>query len=107
MTTRRSSARLTSYYGDLTVDGRAIPYGSGELPADFVLRLTELKDASGLTWNGFAEALGVDRKQVLRWRNGTEPCGGAMLSLLRLASRIPGGLEILMRDSSQMSLWGG
>ena len=28
-----------------------------------------------------------------------------MLSLLRLASRIPGGLEILMRESSQMSLW--
>ena len=106
MTTRRSSARLTSYYGGLTVHGRPIPYGSGELPADFVRRLTELKEASGLTWNGFAEALGVDRKQVLRWRNGTEPCGGAMLSLLRLASRIPGGLEILMRESSQMSLWG-
>ena len=106
MTTRRSSARLTSYYGGLTVHGRPIPYGSGELPSDFVRRLTELKEASGLTWNGFAEALGVDRKQVLRWRNGTEPCGGAMLSLLRLASRIPGGLEILMRESSQMSLWG-
>ena len=68
-----------------------MPYGSGVLPDDFVQRLVRLKTASGLTWNGFAEALGVDTKQVLRWRRGTEPCGGAMHSLFRLAPRIPGG----------------
>ena len=106
MTMRRSSARLTSYSGGLAVHGHPIPYGSGALPTDFAHRLTRLKEASGLSWNGFAEALGVDKKQVLRWRKDTEPCGGAMLSLLRLAFRIPGGLEIIMRESSQMSLWG-
>ena len=106
VTVSRSSARLSSYSDGLTINGRPIPYGSGELPKDFVHRLTQLKEASGLTWSGFAEALGVDKKQVLRWRRDTEPCGGAMLSLLRLAFRIPGGLEILVRESSQMSLWG-
>ena len=35
------------------------------------------RSASGLTWNGLADALGVDIKQLLRWRDGTEPCGGA------------------------------
>ena len=47
-------------------------------------------EPGGLTWNAFARALGVDKKQMRRWRRGTEPCGGAMLSLIRLASHIPG-----------------
>ena len=103
---RRPSARLTSYSDGLTIHGRPIPYGSGELPKDFVRRLTRLKEASGLTWTGFADALGVDSKQLFRWRNGTEPSGGAMHSLFCLASRIPGGLDILLTgESSQMSLW--
>ena len=75
-----------------------MPHGSGALPEDFARRLTRLKEASGLTWNGFAEALGVDLKQVLRWPHGTEPCGGAMHSLVRLAARIPGGIELLMGE---------
>lgn len=82
----------------LTIHGRRIPYGSGVLPDDFVRRLVLLKEASGLSWNGFADALGVDPKQVLRWRHGTEPCGGAMLSLIRLAARTPGGLDLFLGD---------
>ena len=80
----------------LTIHGRPLPYGNGGLPEDFVKRLHLLQEASGLSWNGFAEALGVDIKQVLRWRHGTEPCGGAMHSLVRLAACIPGGLDLLM-----------
>ena len=49
----------------------------------------------GITWNGLAQAVGVDRKQLDRWRKGVEPCGGAMLALVRFARRIPGGLDIL------------
>ncbi len=71
---------------------------SGVLPADFPDRLRRLKEASGLTWNGLAQALGVDRKQLDRWRKGVEPCGGAMLALIRFACRIPGGLDILLGD---------
>jgi len=51
-----------------------------------------------------ADALGVDRKQVLRWKDGTEPCGGAMLSIIRLAALVPGGLDIIMGDGFQASL---
>ena len=76
---------------------RLFPFLSGVLPEDFTERLEHLKEATGLTWNGFADALGVDRKQVLRWKDeGTEPCGGAMLSIIRLAAVVPGGLDIIM-----------
>ena len=85
----------------MTIQGRPVPYGSGVLPEDFVRRLTLLKQVSGLTWSGFAEAIGGDPKQVLRWRGGTEPCGGAMHSLTLLAARIPGGLELLMGEGSR------
>ena len=44
--------------------------GSGELPAEFGKRLVRMKQASGLTWFEFSEALGVELKQVLRWREG-------------------------------------
>ena len=97
-TTIRSSPRLSGYPGGVAIDGRPVPHGSGELPKDFVKRLIRLKRASGLTWNGFSEALGVELKQVLRWRRGTEPCGGAYHSLVALAPWIPGGLDILMGE---------
>ena len=61
-------------------------------------RLHRLKERSGLSWNGLAEALGVDIKQVLRWRDGTEPCGGAMLSILGLSAQIPSGVDIFMGE---------
>ena len=51
-----------------------------------------------LPWEGLAACLGVDGRQVLRWRRGAEPCGGAMLALCRLAAKIPGGLGQLLHD---------
>ena len=77
MSIRSSSPRLPDDGDSLTIGGRPMPYESGELPKDFVERLHLLKKRTGLTWNGFADLLGVDRKQMLRWRRGTEPCGGA------------------------------
>ena len=110
MSTRASSPRLPSGADGPVINGRAVPYGTGVLPGDFVERLERLKEASGLTWNGFADAVGVDKKQLHRWRLGTEPCGGAMHALFRLAPWIPGGLDLLMGDGFQaslvqMSLW--
>ena len=52
-----------------------------------------------------AKALGVDPKQLLRWRKGVEPCGGAMHSIFRFASRLPGGLEILIGEGFQMTFF--
>ena len=69
-------------------------------------RLCYLKEASGLSWRGFAKALGVDPKQLRMWRRkGVEPCGGAMLSILRFASGIPGGMEILLGKGFQMTFF--
>ena len=75
---------------------------SGVLPRDFADRIVRLKEASGLTWSGMARALGVDRKQLRRWcRKGVEPCGGAMLALVRFARNVKGGLDILLGKDRQ------
>ena len=63
--------------------------GVALLPDDFADRLTVLKEITGLSWDGMAVCLGVDIKQLLRWRHGGTPNGGAMLSLVRLATRAP------------------
>lgn len=81
------------------------PMESGVLPEDFGRRLESLKEASGLSWRGLARALGVDPKRLGQWRKGVEPCGGAMHSLHRFASRMPGGQEILMGEDYQMSFF--
>ena len=82
------------------------PLLSGVLSQDFPRRLERLKEASGLSWRGMAKALGVDPKQLRRWRKkGVEPSGGPMLSLVRFASGIPGGMEILMGEGFQMSFF--
>ena len=82
--------------------GRRPQFAPGEarLPADFGERLTRLKRRAGLTWEEMAEALGVDDRQLLRWRRGSCPSGGSMLSLIRLAAQLPGGLTELLGDDS-------
>ncbi len=93
-----SPPRLSVYGGGPVVSGRQVPCGSGYLPDDFPARLALLKSASRLTWQEFSDALGVEIKQVLRWLHGTEPSGGAYHCLVRFATWVPGGLEILMGD---------
>ena len=97
-TTRRSAPRLPLWGGGPVIAGRPVPYPSGELPEDFAERLERLKQASGLSWERLAEAIGVERKQVLRWRRGTEPSGSAYHALVELARWIPGGIEILLGE---------
>ena len=84
--------------------GEHMAYG-GLLPDDFTDRLDRLKQASRLTWSGLATNIGVDYKQMYQWRKGVEPSGGAMHALYRYASRIPGGLQILMGDGFQMTFF--
>ncbi len=82
------------------------PLEGGVLPEDFGERLERLKEAGGLSWRGFAKALGVDPKQLRMWRRkGVEPCGGAMLSIARFASGTPGGMEILLGEGFQMTFF--
>ena len=103
MNKTNDTARFGGHNG-IPTDGSQ-PLESGVLPDDFPERLERLKEASGLSWRALARALGVDPKQLLRWRKGVEPCGGAMHSLFRFANRIPGGLHILMGQGAQMTLW--
>ena len=89
----------------LIIAGKPFLLGSGVLPGNFPERLYRLRRATHLTRNGFADALGVDRKQAQRWDDGTEPCGGAMLSIVRLAGVVPGGLDLIVEEGFLASLW--
>ena len=75
-----------------------IPPGVALIPEDFIERMTSLKERAGLTWEGMALGMGVDSRQLLRWRKGGAPGGGAMLALVRLAIRVPNGLADLLDE---------
>lgn len=73
--------------------------GVALLPEDFPARLAALKKLTGLSWEGMATAMGVDSRQLHRWRRGVAPNGEAMLALVRLAAQLPEGLgELLDED---------
>ena len=76
-----------------------IPPGIALMPDDFANRLKTIKEMTGLSWEGMASGMGVDSRQLWRWRKeGGEPNGGAMLALVRLAVRVPGGLALLLDE---------
>ena len=64
-------------------------------PEDFGTRLKAFKETTGLTWEGLAACLGVDPRQLERWRNGTKPGWEGTCALVKLASSIPGGLYVV------------
>ena len=83
---------------DLLFEAQVVRTQSARLPSDFPERLLCLKRRAGLTWDEMAWALGVDTRQVMRWRRGAAPNGGAMLALVRLAAQIPDGIFDLFGD---------
>ena len=68
----------------------------GFLPADFGERLDAFKNDTGLTWEVLAACLGVNSRQLHRWRRGTRPSGDGLYALILVASRIPGGVHTLL-----------
>ena len=77
----------------------AIPPGVALVPEDFREKLEIIKGLTGLSWEGLATAMGVDSRQLWRWRKrGGEPGAGAMLALARIALRVPGGLALLLDE---------
>ena len=52
-----------------------LPPGTTILPDNFPIRLVRIKEATGLTWNEFGEKVGVNPRQMLRWRKGAKPSG--------------------------------
>ena len=67
----------------------------GLIGPDFGERIEAFKEATGLSWDVLAACLGVDPRQLQRWREGTKPSGDGVNALVKLASRIPGGMYIL------------
>ena len=81
---------------DRTIASPQFPPGVSLLPDDFAKRLVAVKEITGLTWEGMAVCLGVDPRQLKHWRDGGTPNGGAMLSLVELATQVPEGLSVLL-----------
>ena len=65
-------------------------------PKDFGERLARLVELSGLSWEEFAERLGVECDRVAEWRGGDVPTGGEVWHIMRLALSVPGGTEVLL-----------
>ena len=89
---------------DLHFEAQGVRTQSARLPPDFAERLLALKHRAGLTWDEMAWALGVDTRQLMRWRRGAAPNGGAMLALVRLAAQIPDGIFDLFGDDFAITL---
>ena len=49
-----------------------------------------------LSWEEFAQRLGIDYDRVAQWFEGAELTGGEVWHVARLAWSIPGGLEIII-----------
>lgn len=60
--------------------------GRASFPDDFPRRIERLREASGLTWPGFARALGVSVRTVHRWRRDGRPDAAHLLALLDYAA---------------------
>ena len=69
-----------------------------QLPDDFPGRIERLKEATGLSWRGFARRLRTDPSLVRRWRKGTNPDSGNLYSLLCMAAEI-GQLNLLFPEA--------
>ena len=74
------------------------PPGVALMPEDFAERLEAVRERTGLPWERMAACMGVDPRQLWRWRHGASPGGGAMLSLVRFATRVPEGLGELLGE---------
>ena len=70
-------------------------------PEDFGERLERLTKLAGLSWEEFAQLLGVEDDRVTEWRTGTIPTGGEVWHIMRLASSVPGGFEVMLPEAAK------
>ena len=86
--------------------GKRIEDSHPELfPTDFgerLERLERLRELVGLSWEEFAERLGVDDDRVTEWRRSTIPSGGEVWYIMHLASTAPqGGVELMLTEATE------
>ena len=70
-------------------------------PKDFGERLERPTELAGLSWEEFADHLGIDEDRVIEWRKGTIPTGGEVWHIMRLAWSIPGGIEVMIPEIAE------
>ena len=70
-------------------------------PEDFGERLERLTKLAGLSWEEFAQLLGVENDRVTEWREGTIPTGGEVWRIMRLARLTSGGIEVMLPEAAQ------
>ena len=66
------------------------------LPKDCGERLARLVELAGLSWEEFAERLGVECDRVTELRGGEVLTGGEVWHIMCLALSIPGGAEVML-----------
>ena len=70
-------------------------------PKDFGERLERLTELAGLSWEEFAQRLGVEDDRVTEWRKGTILTGGEVWHIMRLASSVPGGMDVMLPEAAE------
>ena len=83
-------------YGKRKEDFRPAPW-----PEDFPQRLERLTQVPGLSWEEFAERLGIEDDRVTEWRTGTIPKGGEVWHILRLALSVPDGFMVMLPEAAE------
>ena len=73
----------------------------GPWPEDFPQRLERLTQLAGLSWEEFAERLGIEDDRVTEWRTGTIPTGGEVWLIMRLALSGPGGFKVMVPEAAE------
>ena len=59
-------------------------------PEDFGQKLERFIEFAGLSWEEFAECLGVELDRVMEWREGASTTGGEVRHIMCLAWSVPG-----------------
>ena len=70
-------------------------------PEDFPQRLERLTKLAGLSWEEFAERLGIEDDRVTEWRTGTILTGGEVWHIMRLALSVPGGFKVMVPEAAE------
>ena len=76
---------------------------SSDFPDDFPRRIERLREASGVSWQAFADELRVSVRTVHRWRRGSRPDAAHLLALLDYAAEL-GRLNHILEPAHQAGL---
>ena len=75
-------------------------YPPPSLPQDLHIRLRRLEDRSGTSLEEMALAAGLPARRGHLWRIGRPPSDDELRAIVRFASAVPGGVAVLLLDSS-------